>query len=146
MSLKVPNKSGFQACALRCSELDRFKLASEVKIEGVWVPYGLATDKSKSPQTRYGNMGTVLSYPNKCSGLTTEFLVCVSRTCIFSYLVRQGESDDDSSPGVLVPVVNVNRYANVETAMYPFSHFSKPAYLRTSQAQMVRNCILLSLR
>jgi hypothetical protein len=84
----------------------------------------------------------VVSYPNICSGLTAEFLVCIARTRKFSYLVRQGESDEDSSSRVLVPVVDVNWYANVKTAMYPLSHFSKPAYLRTSQAQMIRNCIL----
>jgi hypothetical protein len=79
-------------------------------------------------------MGTVLSYPNKCSGLTAEFLVGVARICRFSYLVRQRESDNDSSPGMLVPVFNVNWYTDIETAMYPLSHFSEPAYLRSSQA------------
>lgn len=74
------------------------------------------------------------SYPNICSGLTAEFIVCIARIRRFSYLVRQGESDEDSFSGVLVPVVDVNWYANVKTAVYPLSHFSKPAYLRSNQA------------
>lgn len=79
-------------------------------------------------------MGTALSYPNERSDLTAEFLVGVARIYRFSYLVRQRKSDDNSSPGMLMPVVNVNWYANIETAMYSLSHFSEPAYLRSSQA------------
>lgn len=37
----------------------------------------------------------------------------IARTCKFSYLVRQDEPDKDSFSGVLVPVVDVNWYANV---------------------------------
>lgn len=67
----------------------------------------------------------MLLYPNEGRGLTTEFLIGVSRISLFPYFVRQREQDEDSLCRMLVPVFDISRDANVEAAMYPLSYFSQ---------------------
>jgi hypothetical protein len=98
--------------------------------------YGLTPSKSKSPKARERDIKVMLSYPNEGGGLTTELLIGVSRVSWFSHLVRQRESDEDSLSRRFFPIFDVNRYANVEAAMYPLPHFSHATLIGLIQSQM----------
>ncbi|KAJ5247885.1 hypothetical protein N7468_002868 [Penicillium chermesinum] len=79
----------------------------------------------QTPKGEEVDITEMLLYPNVCGCLTTELLISISWISRLPHLVRQGKPDENPLSCTCGPILDVNRDANIEAAVYPLPHFSQ---------------------